>query len=334
MEAEVELSVIVPTHNRADALEKTLDHLKDQVFGQPWEVIVVNNNCSDNTDEVVARYQGFFPVPLILAHEKKPGASAARNKGAALAKGRYLLFMDNDVLMPADTLARHYRNLEQHPGAWFVAHAENMPEQKNTHFGKFRSSLEQPVDTQIRETTMITGQNVSLPRSQFEELGGFDEKFHVASGEDRELALRAIRKGIKIYFDPSIVVLHNDWAGSSIKDYCNRQRIYTLTEPFFWQKYGNETPRLRMVKENLPPSLKRDGIRLFAWKNMKMIFGSKLGQATLITTAGLFEKILPKPVILWKLYRMAISGAIYKGFNEGLKVFNVDTGSLAKNLPK
>jgi hypothetical protein len=127
-------------------------------------------------------------------------------------------------------------------------------------------------------------------------------------------------------------VVHNDWAGSSIKDYCNRQRIYTLTEPFFWQKYGNETPRIRMVKENLPPSLKYDGVRLFAWKNMKRIFGSKLGQGALIGTAQFLERILPKPAILWKFYRMAIAGAIYKGFNEGLQNFKVDYKILRKTL--
>ncbi len=334
LEADIVFSVIVPTHNRAEVLNDTLKHLRLQVFGKPWELIVVNNNCSDNTDEVVEKFKKQFPISLTLTHENKPGASAARNKGAFLAKGKYLLFMDNDILVPADCIAKHFANLEKYPGSWFVAYAENMPEQKNTHFGKFRSSLEEPVDKSIRQITMITGQNVSMSKQQFDDLGGFDENFHVASGEDRELALRAIRAGIKIYFDPSIVVLHNDWAGSSISDYCSRQRIYTLTEPFFWQKYGNETPRIRMVKESIPPALKRDGLRLFTWKNVKGILGSQVGQRTIIAMCHLFEKVFPRPVILWRLYRLAIAGAIYRGFNEGLKIFKVDTKTLAKNLPK
>ncbi len=329
---EIQLSVIVPTHNRADVLKDTLLHLRKQSFPHEWELIVVNNNCTDNTDEVVNGFVNDFPVSLTLTHEKKPGASAARNKGAKLAKGKYLLFMDNDILIPTDCLEKHYHNLEKDKGAWFVGHPVNMPEQLGTHFGKFRNSLEESLNNEIREVDGITGQNVSMPKHQFDELGGFDENFHVASGEDRELALRAINAGIKIYSDPSIKVLHNDWAGTSIKDYCKRQRDYTLTEPFFWQKYGNETPRIKMVKENLPPSLKQDSIRLFTWKNMKRILGSKAGQAMLIITAGIFEKILPWPAILWKLYKMAIAGAIYKGFNEGLQHFRVDYKTLRKTL--
>jgi GT2 family glycosyltransferase len=173
-----------------------------------------------------------------------------------------------------------------------------------------------------------------MRREQFLQLGGFDENFHTASGEDRELALRALSSGIRIYFDPNIIVLHNDWAGTSIKDYCRRQRLYTQTEPFFWKKYGNETPRLKMVRENLPPSLERDGMKLFIWKNMKRLFGSRIGQSLIIGSCSVLEKIFPKPALLWKFYRMAIAGSIYKGFNEGLSFFQVDTRPLIKNLPK
>jgi glycosyltransferase involved in cell wall biosynthesis len=317
------ISVIVPTHNRADALEQTLLHLKQQSFDQPWEVIVVNNNCSDNTDEVVNAQIKNFPVPLTLLHEKKPGASSTRNTGVNAAKGKYLVFIDNDILTAPDFLQRHFSDLEKYKGCWFVGNVHNLPEQEKTHFGKFKKSLETPAGDTLTEISGITGQTTSMQREQFIQLGGFDENFHVASGEDRELAMRAMKTGIKIYLDPSIVVLHNDWAGSSIKDYCKRQRTYTLTEPFFWQKYGNETPRLKMVKENLPPSFKQDGIRLFCWKITKGILGSKPGQGLVIWLCGISEKVFPKKFILWRLYKLAIAGAIYKGFNDGLAYFSI-----------
>ena len=67
----MKVSVIVPTHNRAEALEKTLHYLSQQVFEHLWEVVVVNNNCTDNTDEVVEKAIKNFPVSLKLVHEKK-----------------------------------------------------------------------------------------------------------------------------------------------------------------------------------------------------------------------------------------------------------------------
>ncbi|MBK8300793.1 MAG: glycosyltransferase [Chitinophagaceae bacterium] len=228
----MEISIIIPSYNRADALQLTLFNLTRQVFDREWEVIVVNNNCTDNTDEVVEQQQ--FPVPLKLVHEKKPGPAAARNAGVSVAVGEFLIFIDNDILTQPDFLQRHYKNLQTWKGCWFLGHSENLPEFQQTPFGKFRKSIEGVTATTLSKTDIITGQNTSMQRAQFLKLNGFDESFHVASGEDRELAMRALQSGITIYFDPSIVVLHNDWAGTSIRDYCKRQRLYSQTEPYFF----------------------------------------------------------------------------------------------------
>ncbi|MBL7725346.1 MAG: glycosyltransferase family 2 protein [Chitinophagaceae bacterium] len=315
----MKISVIVPTHNRADALELTLKELAKQDFKEGWEVIVVNNNCTDNTDAVVA--QQVFPVALKLVHEKKPGASAARNAGAKAAAGEYLIFIDNDILTKPDFLQRHYDNLEKYKGCWFVGHAENLPELQKTAFGKFRKSLDGVVSGGLTKIKGITGQNTSMPRSHFVQLNGFDESFHVASGEDLELAMRAQQSGITIYFDPAITVLHNDWAGSSIRDYCRRQRLYSQTDPYFWMKYGEASPRIKVARENSKPSLTKDGFRLYCWKNTKSILGSKAGQWCLIRICEILEKIFPRRFPLWSFYKLAIAGAIYKGFQEGLRLF-------------
>lgn len=317
---EILISVVVPTHNRADSLRLTLENLALQDFDKSWEAIVVNNNCTDDTDAVVESFREKFPVPLLLVHEKTPGASATRNRGARSARGKYLIFIDNDILTPTDFLTRHLNALEKYAGCWIVGQAVNLPEQENTIFGKYRKFLFPmvPTDEPVKETDGITGQNVSMLREQFERLGGFDENFHVASGEDRELALRAQSIGIKILFDPANKVFHNDWAGTSIRDYCRRQQIYTQTEPIFWRKYGDDYVRPEMVRKNLPPVLGKDGLKLFVWKNCKRALGSDFGQSAIIGVCEISEKVLPAPAVLWRLYHLAIAGAIYKGFQEGL----------------
>jgi len=313
-------SVIIPTHNRAEALRLTLANLARQQFTEPWEVIVVNNRCTDNTDALVEGQN--FPVPLRLVHEDTPGAAAARNAGAAIASGDYLLFLDNDILVEPDFVQRHSNALTAHPGCWIVGHIASLPEQASTPFGRYRESLFPSVSPERRicEARGLTGANFSMPRRDMERLGGFDEEFDIASHEDLELAMRAWRIGIKILFDPSIIGVHNDWAGTSISEYCLRQRMYCRTEPLFWFKYGTEHIKGDLVAENLPPAWGKDAPRVIFRKITKGIVGSKPAQLALAATCGLLELTWPWRPVLWRLYRLAIAGAMYKGFQEGLAI--------------
>lgn len=322
-EAAVRVSVVIPTHNRSDALALTLEHLAKQDFRESWEAVVVNNNCTDDTDIVVGEWRKKFPVPLHYLHEQTPGPAAARNTGAAAATGVYLVFIDNDILTESDFVTRHYENLSGRPGCWIAGQVVNLPEQDETAFGKYRRSLAPgiPRDSEVIEIDG-NGTGFSMPRADFERLGGFDENFFVASGEDRELGMRAIKSGIKILLDPAIVAVHNDWAGSTIGEYCRRQRIYTQTEPLFASMYGEENPRYEMQLKNSSPALGRDGLKLYVWKKVKGVLGSALGQASMIRLCELAEKTAPDSRVLWSLYRLAIAGAIYKGYQEGVAILS------------
>src|SRR5262245_38748845 len=83
----MKISVVIPTHNRSDALAKTLLNLSEQQFAESWEVIVVNNRSTDDTDKVVRGQR--LPAPLRLVYEEKPGVAAARNSGISVARGQY-----------------------------------------------------------------------------------------------------------------------------------------------------------------------------------------------------------------------------------------------------
>lgn len=318
--AKPQISVIVPTHNRSDALALTLSHLAEQQVGEAWEVIVINNRSTDDTDEVVKRQS--FPVPLRLVHEDTPGPAAARNAGAAVAGGDYLVFIDNDILVEPDFVELHRKALAAHPGCWILGQTINLPEQERTPFGRFRKALYPFVSPkeEVSEARGFAGANCSLPRLDLERLGGFDERFNIASVEDFELAMRAWEQGISILFDPGIVGVHNDWAGSSIRDYCYRQRMYARSEFLLWYKYGEQHPRPEMVRKNMPPVWKQDGPWLFFHKWAKRCLGSSPGQRALLGMCVLLERVWPWPPLLWRMYRWSLAGAIYTGFQEGLAI--------------
>src|SRR4051794_692575 len=97
-----DVTVVICTWNRAALLDQTLTRMAELHIppGMTWEVLVVNNNCTDQTDQVVRAHEG--RLPLVLCHEPRPGKVYALNHALARAEGRFLLFTDDDVLAEPD----------------------------------------------------------------------------------------------------------------------------------------------------------------------------------------------------------------------------------------
>jgi glycosyltransferase involved in cell wall biosynthesis len=102
----VDASVLLATFNRARLLDETLSSLRRlRVEGLVWEVVVADNNSTDNTREVLARQAHDFPVPLRVVTAKVQGRSSALNAAIAEARGDILAFTDDDVRVAERWLA-------------------------------------------------------------------------------------------------------------------------------------------------------------------------------------------------------------------------------------
>jgi glycosyltransferase involved in cell wall biosynthesis len=115
----MDLTVAICTWNRAALLAQTLEQMRQLVIppGVTWELIVVNNNCTDDTDQVIARFAGVLPVRRVF--EPTPGLSHARNAAIARASGELILWTDDDVLVSPQWLAAYVHAAENHPDAAF-----------------------------------------------------------------------------------------------------------------------------------------------------------------------------------------------------------------------
>lgn len=94
-------SIVVPVHNRAEIVGKTLDGLKQQTY-RPIHLILVDNNSSDDTCYVLREWQSrnqSEDFKVTIATESTPGAAAARNKGLTLVESEYMAFFDSDDIM-------------------------------------------------------------------------------------------------------------------------------------------------------------------------------------------------------------------------------------------
>jgi glycosyltransferase involved in cell wall biosynthesis len=93
------ISIIIPAYNVEDYIEECARSAFGQTY-KPIEVICIDNNSTDNTWQRLLKLQTVFP-DLIIEKELKPGAPAARNKGLALSKGKWIQFLDaDDLLLP------------------------------------------------------------------------------------------------------------------------------------------------------------------------------------------------------------------------------------------
>jgi len=111
------VSVVICTWNRAELLRQTLERMTrlEVPAGVEWELLVVNNNSTDDTDDVVRTFFGRLPIRVL--HEPAPGKSHALNRAVQETSGDYLLFTDDDVLVEPGWLKAYVEAFERWPMA-------------------------------------------------------------------------------------------------------------------------------------------------------------------------------------------------------------------------
>jgi glycosyltransferase involved in cell wall biosynthesis len=111
------VTVAICTWNRAKLLDQTLDRMRSLRLpaGVTWELLVVDNNCTDDTPSVVGKYESSLPVRRIF--EPKQGHSNARNCAIDHARGDYLIWTDDDVLVEPDWLTNYLAAFRRWPDA-------------------------------------------------------------------------------------------------------------------------------------------------------------------------------------------------------------------------
>jgi glycosyltransferase involved in cell wall biosynthesis len=111
------ITVALCTFNRAESLRRALRSLATMEVPTdvPWELIIVNNNSTDHTDEVIKEYHE--QLPLHREFESKPGHSNARNRAIEIARGEYILWTDDDVLVDPGWLTAYAAAFRRWPEA-------------------------------------------------------------------------------------------------------------------------------------------------------------------------------------------------------------------------
>jgi GT2 family glycosyltransferase len=196
-------SIIIPTFNGASRIGNCLNSLVKQTTGRDVEILVVDDGSTDNTANVVRSYSS---VRLIA--QANAGPASARNRGALEAKGKILLFTDDDCVPMPDWLAAMlapFKALEV-VGAKGVyrTHQKSLA----ARFVQIEYEDKYRIMAGLTSIDFIDTYSAGFRRDRFLEMAGYDTSFPVACAEDIELSYRMSARGWKMKFVPSAIVYH------------------------------------------------------------------------------------------------------------------------------
>jgi glycosyltransferase involved in cell wall biosynthesis len=207
--------VVVPTYDRRDLLRACLYSFEHQSASvETFEVIVVIDGSKDGTGEMLSAYDPQFAVS-VLRHAQA-GAAAARNAGAEAARGRVLLFVDDDMTASPSLVTAHLATQRNEDGVVGVGVIERRIPAGADRFAQLRAlaSREHYEHLLVRPLTHLDcyGGNFSVSRSLFEEVGGFSVDLPMLN--DYEFSYRLHKAGARFVFVPEAVATEDrrdDW---------------------------------------------------------------------------------------------------------------------------
>jgi len=212
------LSVIVCTYNRAFLIHYLLDSLAAQekcIFD--YEVIIVDNNSKDHTESLVKSYCSKY-ANWYYIFEKIQGLSTARNKGCKKSIGDYIIYMDDECILPENYLQTASRIIQYYSPDFFGGplypyyHFKKPVWMKDAYFGHNIMTKKGYLTD-----SFLSGGNLGIKKKVLYELGGFNPAFGVKGnkpgiGEDTLIQIEAkkLYSDIRIFFEPDLWSYHKE----------------------------------------------------------------------------------------------------------------------------
>lgn len=232
------LSLIIPTYNRAMLLKGALESIRGLVVppGVDWEILVIDNNCTDDTARVVASFHSLLPIRRVV--ETRQGLCYSRNRASDEAVYEQLIYLDDDIRVASTWMVGYLDALEKWDADAVVGPVnavlpQPLPAYATPTVLQLISSTyslkgEVPILLERERAHEITGCNFGIRRAVLRELGGFDPSLDrvgagLLSGGDWELGWRLAGAGKSVVYHPGCSIDHVIHAGKLERPYLLRR---------------------------------------------------------------------------------------------------------------
>jgi GT2 family glycosyltransferase len=196
-------SIIIPAFNGASRIPNCLDALTQQIAGRDVEILVVDDGSTDDTAAVVGHYPS---VRLIT--QANAGPAAARNRGAAEARGTILLFTDDDCVPMPDWLDAMLAPFKDPAVVGAKGIYRTRQKSLAARFVQVEYEDKYLLMASAANIDFIDTYSAAFLRDRFLEMTGYDTSFPVACAEDIELSYRMSARGWIMKFAPAAIVYH------------------------------------------------------------------------------------------------------------------------------
>ena len=215
------ITVAIQTYNRSATLAETLKSLRDLRCpdAAQYEILVVDNNSSDDTPRVIQKYSRSLAPRLRSVLEPRQGLSYARNRALREARGEIVSFLDDDVIVDPDWLWAVAAAFDEHPaavvgGRSFLIFRSRRPAWLPEHYEFYLSRLDYGDRVIVDTKNDLYGLNFSVRKDLAVQAGGFDPALgrcgpaSFRSGEESDLLRRIRARGGVAVYEPRAVVGH------------------------------------------------------------------------------------------------------------------------------
>ncbi|PHS07037.1 MAG: glycosyl transferase family 2 [Kordia sp.] len=244
----MKLSVVIVNYNVRYFLELCLKSVAAAITSIDAEVIIVDNNSSDESCKMVKQ---LFPNIRLIENKENVGFSKANNQGVALAKGEYVCVLNPDTVVAEDTFTQLLEFSDSKDKIGIVScklidgAGKFLPESKRnvpTRLVAIKKLIGLSKDyyvsnvkvNEIGKASVFVGAFMLLKRNLYEEVGGFDERYFMY-GEDIDLSYSVLNTGYDNYYYGQTTVIHYK-GESTLKDEVYAKRFYGAMQ-LFYKKY-------------------------------------------------------------------------------------------------
>ncbi|HNY30710.1 MAG TPA: glycosyltransferase [Fibrobacteria bacterium] len=266
------VSIVVPVYGHGAITLRCMESLAGHRTRISFEVVVVDDCTPGGTPRELEWVHGvhLFRNPTNL------GFIGASNAGAAVSRGQFLVFLNNDTEVQPGWLDELVGTFRIRPDAGLVGSKLVYPNGKLQECGgivwrdgsaRNHGRLGNPDHHQfchLREVDYCSGASICLPTGLFRELGGFDSHFAPAYYEDSDLAFRVRQAGKTVYVQPASVVIHHEGISSGTDESTGTKRFQAVNRTKFRERWAEVLDR-----DHAPP---RSSLQLASVRRPRPVF--------------------------------------------------------------